>query len=115
MAIDYLDSVRVLTKKETLHATGLSEDTWDRLKERGETPPETQLSERRFGYRLIDVKEWLDRRRIGRAAATAAILFLTIIDFSTLPSPPARLLTGVAHMNQPARISRVRVGLKSLP
>jgi hypothetical protein len=32
MAIDYLDSVRVLTKKETLHATGLSEDTWDRLK-----------------------------------------------------------------------------------
>ena len=80
---DYLDSVRVLTKKETLHATGLSEDTWDRLKERGETPPETQLSERRFGYRLVDVKKWLDRRRIGQATATAAILFLTIIIFPT--------------------------------
>src|SRR5580658_1792645 len=84
MGIDHhLDSVRVLTKKETLHATGLSEDTWDRLKERGETPPETQLSERRFGYRLVDVKKWLDCRRIGQATATAAILFLTIIIFTT--------------------------------
>src|SRR4029077_15757933 len=83
MAIDHLDSIRVLTKKETLHATGLSEDTWDRLKERGETPPEMQLSERRFGYRLVDVKKWRDRRRIGQATATAAILFLTIIIFPT--------------------------------
>src|SRR2546423_1000250 len=79
MAIDDLDSVRVLSKKETLHATGLSEDTWDRMKERGETPPETQLSERRFGYRLVDVKKWLDCRRIGQATATA--ILCAVIDW----------------------------------
>jgi hypothetical protein len=26
-------------------------------------PPKTQLSDRRVGYRVCDVEEWLDRRR----------------------------------------------------
>lgn len=83
MATDNLAALRVLTKRETLQVTGLSEDTWDRMKGRGETPPETQLSERRFGYRFTDVKEWLDSRRVGQAPATAAILFLTIMVLTT--------------------------------
>lgn len=53
MAIDHLDSVRVLTKKETLQATGLSEDTWDRLKERGETPPKRSCPS------VVSVIAWL--------------------------------------------------------
>ena len=68
MAIDHLDSIRVLTKKETLHATGLSEDTWDRLKERGETPPETQLSERPPG---LDPRQ-IDHRKVAAKSPCAA-------------------------------------------
>lgn len=57
------DSVRVLTKPETLKILGLSEPTWLRMEQRGETPPKTQISPNRIGYRLVDIKEWLDRRR----------------------------------------------------
>jgi len=60
---DELESVRVLDKQATLRVVGLSEDTWDRLEVRGETPPVTRLSERRVGYRVIDLKTWLDGRR----------------------------------------------------
>ncbi len=60
---DGLESVRVLDKRTVLQIVGLSEDTFDRLEQRGEAPPITRLSERRKGYRLVDVKEWLDARR----------------------------------------------------
>jgi predicted DNA-binding transcriptional regulator AlpA len=33
------------------------------MKQRGDVPPKTQLSERRVGYRVCDVEEWLDKRR----------------------------------------------------
>jgi predicted DNA-binding transcriptional regulator AlpA len=58
-----LDSVRVLTRFETIRALGLSDRTWDRLEKRGETPPKTFLSENRIGYRIADLKTWLDSRR----------------------------------------------------
>jgi predicted DNA-binding transcriptional regulator AlpA len=61
--------VRVLSKPEARRATNLSDRTWDRMEARGETPPRTQLSDNRIGYRLIDIIKWLDaRRRDGRAA-----------------------------------------------
>jgi len=63
--MDNADSIRVLTKPETLKAVGLSAETWYRLERRGETPPKTQISTRRIGYRLIDIANWLDQRRRG--------------------------------------------------
>ncbi len=58
-----LDSVRVLNRTETLKVLGLSDRTWDRLEERGEGPPKTRISKGRIGYRVSDLREWLDRRR----------------------------------------------------
>jgi predicted DNA-binding transcriptional regulator AlpA len=60
---DDFDSVRVLTKPQVLQVTSLNSRTWQRLEARGETPPKTQLSDNRIGYRLIDVAKWLDARR----------------------------------------------------
>ena len=42
---------------------GLSKKTCERLRWRGDVPPKTQLSDRRVGYRVCDVEEWLARRR----------------------------------------------------
>jgi predicted DNA-binding transcriptional regulator AlpA len=46
-----------------VQVTSLNSRTWQRLEARGETPPKTQLSDNRIGYRLIDVAKWLDARR----------------------------------------------------
>jgi predicted DNA-binding transcriptional regulator AlpA len=62
---DGLDSVRVLDEPTTIKLAGVSPRTWDRMRARGETPPVTQISERRIGYRLIDLRRWLDARRVG--------------------------------------------------
>jgi predicted DNA-binding transcriptional regulator AlpA len=62
-SIDHLDSVRVVSRAEGARLCGLSADTWCRMEERGETPPLTRLSERRVGYRLTDLRQWLDARR----------------------------------------------------
>ena len=43
------NSIRVLTEPELLQVLGLSERTFDRMKQRGDVPPKTQLSERRVG------------------------------------------------------------------
>jgi predicted DNA-binding transcriptional regulator AlpA len=63
--VDDFDSIRVLTKPETLEVVGLSGPTWLRMEQRGETPRLTQLSPNRVGYRLVDIKAWLDQRRRG--------------------------------------------------
>jgi predicted DNA-binding transcriptional regulator AlpA len=60
---DPLRSVRVLTKRQAFTNAGVSEDTWDRLEAKGDTPPKTRLSERRIGYRQLDFEAWLDARR----------------------------------------------------
>ena len=54
---------RVLSEKQTREIIGISESTSERMKEVGDYPPATQLSERRIGYRLIDIIRWLDKRR----------------------------------------------------
>lgn len=66
---DDLEEVRVLTRGQTIKAANVSDKTWERMEARGETPPKTQISPGRIGYRLIDVKQWLDRRRRSEVAA----------------------------------------------
>jgi predicted DNA-binding transcriptional regulator AlpA len=64
--------VTVLTKPQTQQVVGVSNETWHRLERRGETPPKTQLSDNRIGYRLIDVMKWLDARRHHERGGEAA-------------------------------------------
>jgi predicted DNA-binding transcriptional regulator AlpA len=59
-----LDSIRVLDEASTILATGVSPRTWDRLRAKGDIPTITRLSERRIGFRLVDIEAWLDARRI---------------------------------------------------
>lgn len=65
MISDTLDSIRVVDEQTAIMLTGVSPRTWDRLRARGEAPPHTKLSERRIGYRIADIKEWLDARRVA--------------------------------------------------
>jgi predicted DNA-binding transcriptional regulator AlpA len=62
-----LDSIRVIPRSEAVRVLNLSPRTWDRLEREGNTPPKTQLSEGRVGYRVSDLKDWLDSRRRGAA------------------------------------------------
>jgi predicted DNA-binding transcriptional regulator AlpA len=61
---DSFDMVRVIDEPTAIMLTGVSPRTWDRLRARGDIPPITKLSERKIGFRLIDLKEWLDARRV---------------------------------------------------
>jgi predicted DNA-binding transcriptional regulator AlpA len=57
---------RVLGRPETRQMLGnISERTEWRLKEAGDYPPATQISPGRVGYRLSDIRAWLDARRRG--------------------------------------------------
>jgi predicted DNA-binding transcriptional regulator AlpA len=60
---DGLSGIRVLTETELCRTLGISNKTFERMRYRGDIPPKTQLSDRRVGYRVCDVEEWLDRRR----------------------------------------------------
>jgi predicted DNA-binding transcriptional regulator AlpA len=66
--MDDLDSVRVLKRPDAIRVTGLSEDTFKRIEKSGDGPPKTRLSPGRIGYRVSDLKEWLDKRRERGAA-----------------------------------------------
>jgi predicted DNA-binding transcriptional regulator AlpA len=57
-----LDLIRVLNRPETIEAVGVSEKTWERLEALGDVPTKTRLSQGRIGYRVLHIKEWLDRR-----------------------------------------------------
>jgi predicted DNA-binding transcriptional regulator AlpA len=63
MKTDDLDAVRVLTRSETLRVLGISDRTFDRIEYAGDGPPKTRISTGRIGYRVSDLKAWLDRRR----------------------------------------------------
>jgi predicted DNA-binding transcriptional regulator AlpA len=69
MNADDLDAVRVLSRPETLRVLGVSDRTFDRIEFAGDGPPKTRLSTGRIGYRVSDLKAWLDRRRIGDVRA----------------------------------------------
>jgi predicted DNA-binding transcriptional regulator AlpA len=63
---DVFESVRVIDEPTAIELAGVSARTWDRLRARGDLPPITRISEKRIGYRLVDLKAWLDARRIRR-------------------------------------------------
>jgi predicted DNA-binding transcriptional regulator AlpA len=60
-------SVRVVDQPTALMLLNLSLSTWERMRKRGETPPITQISDRRIGYRISDLEKWLDARRVNTA------------------------------------------------
>jgi predicted DNA-binding transcriptional regulator AlpA len=63
------DSIRVVDEPTALQLLGLSPRTWDRLRAAGDLPIKTRLSTRRVGYRLSDLRAWLDARREPQPAA----------------------------------------------
>jgi predicted DNA-binding transcriptional regulator AlpA len=63
-----LNAIRILSETELRQMLGISERTFDRMRYRGDVPPKTQISERRVGYRLRDVEQWLDRRKVQEVA-----------------------------------------------
>jgi predicted DNA-binding transcriptional regulator AlpA len=66
--MDDLDSIRVLSRPEAVRMLGVSTRTWERLEAGGDGPPKTRLSMGRVGYRVSDIKDWLDKRRERGAA-----------------------------------------------
>jgi predicted DNA-binding transcriptional regulator AlpA len=66
---DIYDSVRVVDKPTACRIVGVDRRTWERMESRRETPPKTRLSPNRTGYRIADLKAWLDARRISPATA----------------------------------------------
>jgi predicted DNA-binding transcriptional regulator AlpA len=61
---DAFDLVRVVDEPTAIMLVGVSPRTWDRLRAKGDIPPITKLGDRRIGYRLLDLKAWLDARRV---------------------------------------------------
>jgi predicted DNA-binding transcriptional regulator AlpA len=57
------DAVRCVSEPELRRLLGISDMTFTRMKARGDAPPKTQISPGRIGYRVADIKAWLDRRR----------------------------------------------------
>jgi len=57
------DLIKVLTRRETIEAVGVSEKTWERLEALGDIPTKTRLSQGRVGFRVVDIAAWLDARR----------------------------------------------------
>jgi predicted DNA-binding transcriptional regulator AlpA len=69
---DHLPDEAIITPSATSHLTGLSKDTQKRQSDLKIFPPRIQLSERRFGYRLGDIRAWL-RARAAAAAGTSHV------------------------------------------
>jgi len=69
--LDRLPPEAILTDKQVCELVGISQDTLWRLERKGDAPPRVQLSTRRHGRRLADVRRWLAERTVmlGRTAA----------------------------------------------
>jgi hypothetical protein len=61
--------IRVIPDKEMPGLLNISSATWERLKKAGDRPVITQLSARRIGYRVDDIRAWLDGKRRSLGAA----------------------------------------------
>ena len=62
--LDRLPPEAVLTDKQVCELIGISTDTLWRLERKGDAPPRIQLSPRRHGRRLADVRHWLAERTV---------------------------------------------------
>jgi predicted DNA-binding transcriptional regulator AlpA len=60
---ELLEKLKVVKDPQMPDLLGVSDRTWERMKERGDHPPKIQISERRIGYRVGDIGEWLDAKR----------------------------------------------------
>ena len=67
MIMPDVDAVKVLSRRDAIADIGMSERTFFRLEARGDAPPKTRLSPGRIGYRVSDLKAWLDARRESAA------------------------------------------------
>lgn len=66
---------RVITRDEAADMLGISTLRLDRLHFEGAGPPRIRLSERRVGYRVSDLRAWLDSRvELNQPCATAPAL-----------------------------------------
>ena len=61
-AVKVFSDDAVLSKSQTSAVTNLSRDTLDRMNRMGEGPKRMQLSERRVGYRMREIRKWLESR-----------------------------------------------------
>ena len=57
-----LSPLKVLTRPEVIALLGIGKTTFERLEAKGLGPPKINLADRRIGYRVSDVKAWLDSR-----------------------------------------------------
>jgi len=62
LAADTLDDLRVIPESEAIHLANVSPASWSRMRQRGETPPLVRISRRRIGYRVSDLKKWIEAR-----------------------------------------------------
>ncbi len=63
-----LPDYAVLTKAQAIAATGLSEDTFDRIRAQGLGPPHIFLSARRIGFPVGKFRAWQEQRSAETAA-----------------------------------------------
>jgi predicted DNA-binding transcriptional regulator AlpA len=59
---DALEDLRVIPENEAANVAGVSVMTWQRMRHRGETPPLVRISRRRIGYRIGDLRKWIEAR-----------------------------------------------------
>jgi predicted DNA-binding transcriptional regulator AlpA len=67
--LDRLPPEAILTDKQVCELLQISYDTLWRLEKKGDAPPRIQLSQRRHGRRLADVRRWLAERTVTRSTA----------------------------------------------
>jgi predicted DNA-binding transcriptional regulator AlpA len=67
--LDQLPPEAILTDREVSELVGISVDTLSRLERKGDAPPRVQLSARRHGRRLADVRRWLAERTVRKSNA----------------------------------------------
>lgn len=68
-----IDRLRCLSFNEALEITGLSEATLHRLVVSGEGPPRVRLSERRWGYPLGGLSDWMAARTTSASWSSIAV------------------------------------------
>ena len=69
--LDRLPPEAVLTDKQVCELVGISRDTLWRLERKGDAPARIQLSARRHGRQLSDVRRWLAARTASPDTAAA--------------------------------------------
>lgn len=74
LSSDALEDLRVLSEPEAIRLAGISKPTWERMRARGETPPLVRISRRRIGYRVGDLRKWIEGRTESSQLAKRDIL-----------------------------------------